>query len=191
MFNTHNMHYWAEENPHITWDRGHQQRFSINVWCGILGDYLLGPHVLHGRLSGERYLHFLQNILPCLLQDVPLATRRATWIMHDGAPAHNSHIVREYLDRTFHGRLIANGGPIAWPPRSPDLNPIDFFLWGHLKTLVYATPVDRQEDLLARIQDGCDQIRNMPGVLGRVRNSMIRRCNVCIQVGGSHIEHLL
>jgi hypothetical protein len=25
----------------------------------------------------------------------------------------------------------------VWPPSSPDLNPCDFFLWGHLKQLVY------------------------------------------------------
>lgn len=192
MFNTHNMHYWDEENPHITCERAHQQRFSVNVWCGILGDNLLGPYVLHGRLTGETYLHFLENILPCLLEDVPLTTRRAIWFMHDGAPAHNSHIVQDHLNRTFHGRLIANRGPISWPPRSPDLNPLDFYLWGQLKTIVYATPVDRQEDLLPRIQAGCDHIRNlMPRVLGRVRNSMIRRCNLCIEVGGNHIEHLL
>lgn len=76
--------------------------------------------------------------------------------------------------------------------RSPDLNPLDFYLWGQLKTIVYATPVDRQEDLLPRIQAGCDHIGNlMPRVLGRVRNSMIRRCNLCIEVGGNHMEHLL
>ena len=150
------------------------------------------PHVLQGRLNGESYLHFLQNILPCLLEDVPLATRRAIWFMHDGAPPHNYHIAHDHLNRTFHGRLIANRGPIAWPPRSPDLSPIDFFLWGHLKTLVYATPVDSQEDLLGRIQNGCDHIRNnMPGVFGRVRNSMIRRCNTFIEVGGSSIEQFL
>ena len=120
------MHFWDEENPHIIWDRTHQHRFSINVWCGIFGNYLLGPHVLHGRLTGESYLHFLQNILPCLLEDVPLATRRAIWFMHDGAPPHNYHIAHDHLNRTFHGRLIANSGPIAWPPRSPDLNQLIF-----------------------------------------------------------------
>ena len=41
MFNTHNMHFWDEENPHIIWDRAHQHRFSINVWCGILGNLVL------------------------------------------------------------------------------------------------------------------------------------------------------
>lgn len=46
MFNTHNLHYWEEENPHVTWNRGYQERFSLNIWCGIVGDYLLRPHVI-------------------------------------------------------------------------------------------------------------------------------------------------
>ena len=28
-------------------------------------------------------------------------------------------------------------GDIGWPARSPDLNPCDYFLWGHLKSKVY------------------------------------------------------
>ena len=34
---------------------------------------------------------------------------------------------------------------------SPDLTPLDFFLWGHMKTLVYETPVESEMDLIARI----------------------------------------
>lgn len=52
LFNTHNFHYWDEANPHVTWNRGSQVRFSVNIWCGILGGHLMGPHVMHGRLTG-------------------------------------------------------------------------------------------------------------------------------------------
>ncbi|GFV88973.1 hypothetical protein TNCV_4911751 [Trichonephila clavipes] len=38
------------------------------------------------------------------------------------------------------------GGPVAWPPRSPDLSPLDFFLWGAMKGLVYDTPVVSEMD---------------------------------------------
>ncbi|EFN85682.1 hypothetical protein EAI_02991, partial [Harpegnathos saltator] len=30
-------------------------------------------------------------------------------------------------------------GPIEWPPRSPDMNPLDFFFWGYLKDCIYKT----------------------------------------------------
>ena len=36
-------------------------------------------------------------------------------------------------DETFPGRWVGRGGPTAWPPRSPDLTPLEFFVWGFIK----------------------------------------------------------
>ena len=36
-------------------------------------------------------------------------------------------------------RWIGRGGPTVWPPRSPDLTPMDYFLLGHIKALIYVT----------------------------------------------------
>ena len=55
------------------------------------------------------------------------------------------------MQAAFPGVWIGRGGPIAWPPRSPDLSPVDFFLWGFLKGLLYETPVETPEDLGGRI----------------------------------------
>jgi hypothetical protein len=55
-------------------------------------------------------------------------------------------------------------GPTAWPPLPLDLNPLDFYLWGHLKTLVHAAPFDNEETLHRRIVDACQTIRNYPKV---------------------------
>ncbi|KAJ4430091.1 hypothetical protein ANN_22300 [Periplaneta americana] len=60
-----------------------------------------------------------------------------------------------------------------------------------MKTLVYETPMERQQDLVARIQVAVGVIRDMPGILPRVRYDMTRRCTKCIEVGGSHLKHLL
>jgi hypothetical protein len=47
IINFHNNHVWAKENPHAVVQSRHQQQISINVWAGIIGDVLVGPHVLH------------------------------------------------------------------------------------------------------------------------------------------------
>jgi hypothetical protein len=54
--------------------------------------------------------------------------------------------------------LKLRGGPTAWPPRSSDLNALGFYLSGHLRTLVYAAPVDTEEALHHRIVDACHTI---------------------------------
>ncbi|GFW32364.1 transposable element Tc3 transposase [Trichonephila clavipes] len=55
---------------------------------------------------------------------------------------------------TFGDRLISRFGPVYWPPRSCDLTPLDYFLWGYVKELVYAdTPqtLDHLEDNNRRV----------------------------------------
>ncbi|KYN38842.1 hypothetical protein ALC56_06841 [Trachymyrmex septentrionalis] len=37
--------------------------------------------------------------------------------------------------------------PKSKPPKSSDLNPLDYFLGGHLKSLVYTTPIENENDL--------------------------------------------
>jgi hypothetical protein len=41
MYNTHNWHLWADENPNIIGVRGFQEKFSTNVWAGIIDDRLV------------------------------------------------------------------------------------------------------------------------------------------------------
>jgi hypothetical protein len=90
------------------------------------------------------------------------------WYMHHRALAHA-------LNNTYHDRWIGRGGPTAWPPRSTDLNPLDFYLCGHLNTLVYAAPVDNEEALYHRTVYACQTTRTYPGIFGWMRRSMMRR----------------
>ena len=80
---------------------------------------------------------------------------------------------------------------MAWPPRSPDLTPMDLSLWGHIKALNYTSPVDSEKDLLARIVESTAIIRQQPGIFDRTRQSMLLRRRLCIEVGGRTFEHLL
>ncbi|KAJ4448252.1 hypothetical protein ANN_10266 [Periplaneta americana] len=149
--NFHNQRVWAYENPRATVPSHHQVRFSLNMWAGIIGDRLVGPHVLVNRFTGQAYTNFLKNTIPHVLEDTPLINRQHIHFLYDGAPAHFSRTARRYLDRRFPDRWIGRSGPIPWPPRSPDLNPLDLYLWGHLKSLVYLSPVPDLESLRKRI----------------------------------------
>lgn len=192
ILNTHNYHVWSNENPHTIRPRSFQQRFSVNIWAGIVHDYLIGPYLLPTRLDGESYLVFLQEVLPELLNHVPALIRRRMWFQHDGAPAHFSVDVRNALNIMYPGRWIGRGGPIRWPPRSPDLSCLDFFFWGHMKSLIYDDgPVDSAEDLVARISVAAATIREMPGVFANVRRSIHRRVQACVRVGGRNFEQFL
>lgn len=191
ILNLHNNHIWATENPNALVESNHQYQFKLNVWGAIIGDTILGPVFLPPNLNGDNYLEFLRNELPIQLENVPIATRIGMFFMHDGCPAHYSRNVREHLDQTFPERWIGRGGPKHWAARSPDHNPIDFYLWGHIKQLVYATPVDTIDILRERIIQAFETVRNQPGITERVRNSIVRRAEACIDAQGQHFEHFL
>jgi hypothetical protein len=142
-----NSHVWADENAHAAFQSRHQHRFSINLWAGILGDRLISPYILLQRSAYCSYLNFIVSTLPELLEDVPLGRRVQLWFMRDGALPHFTITVREHLHNTYTERWVGHGETIAWPLHSCDLNLLDFFLWGHLKSVVYATAVNNVEDL--------------------------------------------
>ncbi|GFU94011.1 uncharacterized protein TNCV_2391001 [Trichonephila clavipes] len=56
----------------------------------------------------------------------------------DGATCHTARATIDLLKDTFGDRLISRFGLVNWPPRSCDLTPLDYFLWGYVKSLVYA-----------------------------------------------------
>ncbi|GFU67642.1 uncharacterized protein TNCV_1643911 [Trichonephila clavipes] len=76
------------------------------------------------------------------------------WFQQDGATCHTARATIDLLKDTFGDRLISRFGPVNWPPRSCDLTPLDYFLWGYVKSLVYADKpqtLDHLEDNIRRI----------------------------------------
>ncbi|GFS53343.1 transposable element Tc1 transposase [Trichonephila clavipes] len=53
------------------------------------------------------------------------------WFQQDGATCHTTRATIDLLKDTFGDRLISRFGPVNWPPRSCDLTPLDYFLWGY------------------------------------------------------------
>ncbi|GFT31986.1 heat shock 70kDa protein 8 [Trichonephila clavipes] len=76
------------------------------------------------------------------------------WLQQDGATCHTARATIDLLKDTFGDRLISRFGPVNWPPRSCDLTPLDYFLWGYVKSLVYADKpqtLDHLEDNIRRV----------------------------------------
>jgi len=96
----------------------------------MLNDQLFGPFVLDGRLTGDGYLLFLKDHLTNMLDDVPLIVRHRMYFQHDETPSHFTSRVRNFWDNRFRDRWIGRGRPHAWPPGSPDLNPLDLGAFG-------------------------------------------------------------
>ena len=77
----------------------------------------------------------ISNFLVPQLQGIDIADK---WFQQDGATCHTARQTIELLRETFGDRIISRNGPVNWPPRSCDLTPLDYFLWGYVKSKVYA-----------------------------------------------------
>ncbi|KAJ8914746.1 hypothetical protein NQ315_017457, partial [Exocentrus adspersus] len=50
--NRHNFHYFDTQNPHIVNINNYQHNWTINVWGGIVHNYVIGPHIFEGCVTG-------------------------------------------------------------------------------------------------------------------------------------------
>ena len=143
------------------------------------------------NLTGNTHEAFLRHELPGLLEDIPLMIRSQMYFQHDGTPPHYTQHVREYLNESFPNCWLGRGGPVARPLRSPDLTPLDYYLWGHMKTLVYETKVDTRAALRDHIFAAAEHIRNHPVNITSATQSLLMHAENCIATGGGHFEQLL
>ena len=196
--NSHNVRQYAPkgDRPDFTFVR-RDERNKVTVWMGICGNgSILGPFFFRANVDGNAYLAMLNdNIIPQLIELFNSQFREGhflrLWWAQDGAPAHQLIAVRNRLLDTFQQRVIALHLPVEWPPRSPDLTPCDYFLWGYLKDKVYQTPPQDIYDLRERIQNEANLLRENPELVRRVVLEMRRRTNLCGLRNGGHVEKII
>ena len=121
--------------------------------------------------------------------DLPRATIQNMYFQHDGAPPRNARIVTEYLDSEYPNKCIGNQGPVRWPARSPDLTPMDFFVWGYLKNKVYATSHETADALRLAVVEAVNSIT--PEMIRPSCEAVLRRCRLCVRENGALFEQIL
>ncbi|KAJ4442036.1 hypothetical protein ANN_11900 [Periplaneta americana] len=109
----------------------------------------------------------------------------------------------DYLTESFNQRqrraqrlrgailYIGRAGPVAWPARSPDLNPLDFYLRSRLKAFVYGTEIPNVVELQQRIENGFETVRNELDGVCNIQRVVRRRSHHCLHLHGRHFEHVL
>lgn len=182
-----NCRWWAQENPNFIIECKDQYSFKVNVWCGILDNKLIGPFFFRENLNSEKYLHFLNNKIFDVLNRMPLNLRQNMWYQQDGASIHSTVAVRNFLDQKFQRKWIGRYSQYPWPARSPDLTPLDFFLWGYLKYKVYKKRPFRNLDHLEHTIREC-AFQIPPEFLKNAVKDVSRRTEICIERDGHHSE---
>ncbi|GFX18135.1 uncharacterized protein TNCV_1578141 [Trichonephila clavipes] len=114
---------------------------KLTVWCALWAGGIIGPYFFKNdeghnvTVNGDRYRAMITNFFIPELNNHDV---QELWFQQDGATCHTARATIDLLKDTFGDRLISRFGPVNWPPRSCDLTPLDYFLWGYVKSLVYA-----------------------------------------------------
>jgi hypothetical protein len=136
--NKQNFRYWSNNKPMQLYEKPLHSE-NVTVWYGVSTFVVIRPYFFEEKkeavtVDSERYCTKLQTFLATEQRRM-----RNVWFQQDGVTAHTARQSMTFLRGMFPGRLISLFGDIPWPARSPDLTDPDFFLWGYLKSKVYAT----------------------------------------------------
>ena len=180
--NKHNIRLWGSQNPCEVLER---ERHSpkINVWCGLMHNQIIGQLIFaESTITANIYLDILKHyVVPQLEEFQPRVV-----FQQDGAPPHWGSIVRDFLNETFPNQWIGRNGPTPWPPRSPDITPLDFLLWDYVKDRVYRTPVRDVETLQSRIIEVLAAVNEE--MLENTWREIEHRLDILRATNGAHIE---
>ena len=159
---------------------------SVMVWAGLTSKGK-APLVFidrNAKINSEVYQKqvLMDTLLPWITQHF---AGKPFILQQDWAPSHGSKSTKRVLDRHFAGYWSKD----LWPASSPDLNPLDFSIWGFLESKVSTNTHQSVEHLKAALQKAWAEISVEH--LRRTVESEFPRLKACVKAKGANFEHLL
>lgn len=189
--NKQNCRVWAVRNPQMIKEKPlHSGRCT--VWCGIWAGGVIGPYFFEDgdgnalTVNGHEYRSMITHFL---CPEVEAIDVDGLWFQQDGATCHTARETTQLLQQKFPGRLISNNGDFRWPPRSCDLTPCDFFLWGFVKSRVYANNPRTVPQLKHEIRRVTAEINS--DLCQKVIDNFLQRVRVCQESHGGHLKDVV
>ncbi|GFY13056.1 transposable element Tc3 transposase [Trichonephila clavipes] len=150
--NKQNCRIWSEANPQVYVETPlHPEKLTVGALYGLVESFFKNDEGHNVTVNGDRYRAMITNFFIPELNNHDV---QELWFQQDGATCHTARATIDLLKDTFGDRLISRFGPVNWPPRSCDLTPLDYFLWGYVKSLVYADKpqtLDHLQDNIRRV----------------------------------------
>ena len=189
--NRQNVRYWGSIRPHDVLEVPlHSPKCT--AWCAMSAKGIIGPlwfvddNERTVTINKERYQNVIRMFHAELTRSADINSQ---WFQQDGATPHTANTSMQLLQQLFDDRVISKRSRFPWAPRSPDLNPLDFFLWGYTKDNVYAEHPNTICQLKRRIEEF---IHGIPmEMCARVIQNFGFRLNRCLGLAGGHVENVV
>ena len=138
------------------------------------------------KMDGIVYLDLFEQYVSPQIENFEQEIVNRVNFMQDGAPPHFSCFVTDVLNERFPDVWIGRGGTIPWPLRSPDLSPLDFFLWGYIKNIVYAEKIRNIQHQQDRITSAIETVTR--DMIQKTWQEIEFRLDVSTATNVAHIE---
>lgn len=147
--NTQNNRWLAYSTKDIP--RVMQTKFPLTVMvfgCVSSEGDVMPPHFFQEglRLTSDGYVELLNTVVKPWITRV--ANGRPYVWQQDSAPCHTSGKSKKWLSENFYDFTSPN----VWPPNSPDLNPMDYFVWGAVEKDTNRTSSNTKAQLMDKIK---------------------------------------
>ncbi|EFN86088.1 Transposable element Tcb2 transposase, partial [Harpegnathos saltator] len=76
------------------------------------------------RVNAAAYIEVLETVVKPWIDSV--RGDRPYIFQQDSAPSHKAMMTQDWMTENFYDHIT----PKLWPPSSPDLNPLDYYVWG-------------------------------------------------------------
>ena len=131
--------------------------------------------------------YYIGNLLPKLIEDCESVTPGSFIFQQDGAPAHTARLAQQWIEQHCPDFIKKD----EWPPNSPDLNPLDYHVWGAMleKYQAYSPKPTNKDELKVVLQAIWDDLPQEP--INRAVLAFRSRLHACIRSEGGHFEHQL
>lgn len=158
-------------------------RFSekLMVWAGVSKNgkteiLFIEPKT---KVNKEFYVSLLHKVKP---QFDRLYPDKSYVFQQDGATSHTAKYTIGWMEKN----LKEFWKPNEWPPNSPDLNPLDYYVWNALQELVYQTEIKSIDHLKRRIKWAWSKLDQQK--INDKINEFEMRLKLVVQADGGHIE---
>jgi inhibitor of nuclear factor kappa-B kinase subunit alpha len=135
------------------------------------------------KINGQYYRDILlsQQLLPA----IGVIAGDVFVFQQDNAPAHRARETVALLQRATPDFIE----PTMCPANSPDLNPVDYKVWGWMQDRVYRQPVADLTQLKERILQVWSVMPQ--NIIDEAISDWRKRLRACVEAEGGHFEYLL
>ncbi|GFU66252.1 transposase [Trichonephila clavipes] len=188
--NKQNCRIWSEANPQVYVETPlHPER--LTVWCALWAGGIIGPYLFKNdeghnvTVNNDRYRAMITNFFIPELNNHDV---QELWFQQDGTTCHTARATIDLLKDSFGDRLISRLD-LKLASRSCDLTPLDSFLLGYVKSLVYADKPQTLDHLEDKIHRVIADIR--PQMLEKVIESWTSKLDYIRASRGSHMPKII